>query len=196
MHIKNPAIGMLASVLLVVDACSGQKNVATQAVSAAETALKAIQEDAAKYLPSELESVESALTAQKESLARGDYKVVVANASALNSSIESLTTGVARKIEENTAAAAEWGSYATAVPQMVTVLQSRVDTLVKSRRTPKGLDAKAFGTVQTDLESMKVEWAAASAANDSGNSIEAVARARSARATGEKLLAQLGISTG
>ncbi len=200
MNLKNAAktftLGILATALLAAGGCSHAKNDATQAVSAAEAALASVRDDAAKYMPAELQSVDSSVTALKESLAKGDYKVVVANAPSVNSSIESLKSGVAAKMEENKAAAAEWGSYATAVPQMVTAIQSRVDTLTKSKRMPKGLDGPAFGTVQTDLETMKTDWAAASAANDAGNSIDAVAKAKSAKATGERLLTQLGMSKG
>jgi hypothetical protein len=199
MNLKNAArtlvIGLMASTLLAVGGCSRAKDDATRAVSAAEASLASVREDAAKYMAAELQSVDSSVTALKESMAKGDYKVVVANAPGVNSSIESLKAGVAAKMEENRAAGAEWSTYSTAVPQMVTALQSRVDTLTKSKRMPKNLDATAFGTVQTDLETMKVEWAAASAAHDSGNDIDAVAKAKSAKATGERLLTQLGMNS-
>jgi len=199
MNLKNAArtlvIGLMASTLLAVGGCSRAKDDATRAVSAAEASLASVREDAAKYMAAELQSVDSSVTALKESMAKGDYKVVVANAPGVNSSIESLKAGVAAKMEENRAAGAEWSTYSTAVPQMVTALQSRVDTLSKSKRMPKNLDATAFGTVQTDLETMKVEWAAASAAHDSGNDIDAVAKAKSAKATGERLLTQLGMNS-
>lgn len=196
MKLNKMTVGLVAAALLVLGGCSGQKNAATEAVTATEAALATIQADAAKFLPGELESVESSLTSQKQSLASGDYKTVVANAPALTSSIDSLKAGVAAKVEEAKVAAAEWGTFSTAVPQMVTALQSRVDTLAKSKRMPKGLDASTFATVQTDLESMKADWAAATAANDGGNPIDAVTRAKSAQATGQKLLQQLGMSAG
>ncbi|HXR52696.1 MAG TPA: hypothetical protein VN762_11205 [Steroidobacteraceae bacterium] len=192
---RNLAVGLLASALLAAGGCARGKDDATQAVNSEEASLASVRDDAAKYMPAELQSVESSVTAQKESLAKKDYKVVVANAPAVNSSIDSLKAGVAAKMEENRAAGAEWSTYSTAVPQMVTALQSRIDTLTKSKRMPKNLDATAFGTAKTDLETMKIEWAAASAAHDSGNEIDAVAKAKSAKATGDRLLTQLGMNS-
>lgn len=193
-HARTLAIGMLASMLLVAAGCSRGKDEATRAVSAAESSLAAIREDAAKYMPGELQSVESSLASLKDNLAKGDYKQVVANAPALNSSIDSLKSGVAAKADEAAAAASEWTSYVASVPQMVTALQSRVDILAKSKRYPKGLDAKSFATLQSDFENMKSEWAAAMSSSTGGNPVDAVARAKSAKATGERLLQQLGMS--
>jgi hypothetical protein len=190
---RTLAIALMASTLLAAGGCSRAKDDATRAVSTAEASLAAVRDDAARYMPNELQSVDSSVTALKASMAKGDYKVVKANAPAVNSSIESLKSGVAAKKEENTAAAAEWNTYATDVPQMVTALQSRVDTLSKSKRMPKNMNAAAFGTVKTDLETLKADWAAASSAHDSGNDIEAVNKAKTAKATGERLLTQLGM---
>jgi hypothetical protein len=191
---RTLTIALMASTLLAIGGCSRAKDDATRAVSTAEASLADVRDDAARYMPNELQSVDSSVTALKESMAKGDYKVVVANAPAVNSSIESLKSGVAAKRAENTAAAAEWNTYATDVPQMVTALQSRVDTLSKSKRMPKNLDSTAFGTVKTDLEALKGDWAAASSAHDSGNDIEAVNKAKAAKATGERLLTQLGMN--
>jgi len=191
---RKLTIALVASTLLAAGGCSRAKDDATRAVSTAEASLAAVRDDAARYMPNELQSVDSSVTALKESMAKGDYKVVVANAPSVNSSIESLKSGVAAKKEENTAAGAEWNTYATDVPQMVTALQSRIDTLGKSKHMPKNLDSTAFGTVKTDLETLKVDWAAASAAHDSGNNIEALTKARAAKATGERLLTQLGMN--
>jgi len=192
-HARSLAVGVLASMLLVAGGCSRGKDEATRAVSAASASLSAISEEAAKYMPSELQSVESSLTALRENLAKGEYKQVLANAPALTSSIDSLKSAVTAKAMEAKAAAQEWTGLAASVPQMVTALQSRVDILAKSKRYPKGLDAKSFGTLQSDFENMKSDWAAAMNASTNGNPIDAVAGAKSAKATGERLLQQLGM---
>lgn len=193
-HARSLAIGLLASMLLVAGGCSRGKDEATRAVSAAEASLSGIREDAAKYMPSELQSVESSLTALKDNLAKGEYKQVVANAPGLTSSIDSLKSGVAAKVDEAKAAASEWTTYVAAVPQMVTALQSRIDILAKSKRYPKGLDARSFGTLQSDFANMKSDWDAAMNSSTGGNPVDAVARAKSAKATGDRLLQQLGMS--
>jgi hypothetical protein len=193
-HARHLAIGMLASMLLVAAGCSRGKDEATRAVSAAEASLATIREDAAKYMPGELQSVESSLASAKDNLAKGEYQQVTASLPALSSSIDSLKSGVAAKAEEAKAAAAEWTTYVASVPQMVTALQSRVDILAKSKRYPKGLDAASFTTLQSDFANMKSDWAAAMSASTADNPVEAVAKAKSAQSTGQRLLQQLGMS--
>ena len=166
------ACGM-AVALLAVGACS-QKGPATAAIAAAESALAPIKENAARYLPDELQGVEASLAALKDNAAKGDYKAVVANAPAVTSSIDTLNTHVAGKMVEAKSAAVEWRSYATDLPSMVQALQSRVDTLAAARTLPKGMDKAALAAATGTLDSLKADWTKAVAAFDGGNAIEAV----------------------
>ncbi len=193
MNVKSVMVGVMAVALLAVAGCS-QKGPATAAIAAAESALAPMKDNAAKYLPDELKSVESALAALKDSAAKGDYKTVVANAPAVNTSIDTLNTHVAGKIVEAQNATAQWSRYATDVPNMVQALQSRVDTLSAGKGLPKGMDKAAFAAVKTGLESLKTDWAAAAAAFQGGNAIDAVEQGRAAKAKGEELLKQLGMT--
>lgn len=194
MKIRHLVVSTMAASLLVLSACAGQKGPATQAVAAAESALAALKDDAAKYLPDDFKGAESTLTSLKDNLAKGDYKAVMAGAPQLMSSLDTLKTGVAGKLEEAKAAANEWTSYAADLPKMVEALSSRVTTLSAAKKLPKGLDAAALDTAKSGLASMQSTWTDASAAFTGGNAIDAVAKAKEVKAKGEELLKLLGMS--
>lgn len=196
MNRKTLALGLVASALLALGACSMQKGPATEAISTVEAALAEVKEDAARYLPDELQGVESSLASLKDNFAKGEYKAVLGAVPGITSSIDTLKTNVAAKVQESTAAAAEWGSYAADLPQMVQAIQSRVDTLSASRRLPRGIDAAAFDSAKAGLDWMKSEWSTATSAFEGGNAIDAVARAKAVKAKGEEVLQLLGMQTG
>jgi hypothetical protein len=196
MKFNRFAAGILAASLLVLAACAGMKDPATKAVTAAETALSSIKDDAAKYLPEELKGAEGTLASLKDNLAKGDYKAVMAGAPALMSSLDSLKTNVGAKLEEAKAATTEWTSYAADLPKMVEAIQSRVTTLASSKKLPAGLNAAGLDAAKGGLESMKSMWADATAAFTGGNAIDAVAKAKGVKAKGEEVLKLLGMSAG
>jgi hypothetical protein len=196
MLIKRFTSGAFVATLLVLAACAGQKGPATTAMTAAESALSSIKDDAARYLPEQLKGAEGALASLKGSLEKGDYKAVLAGAPALMSSLDTLKTNVGAKLEEAKAATAEWAGYATDLPKMVEAIQSRVTTLGSVKKLPSGLNAAAVDAAKSGLETMKSTWADATAAFTGGNAIDAVAKAKTVKAKGEEVLKLLGMSAG
>src|SRR3979490_454663 len=101
----------LAAVLVV--GCANQKAPAEQAVAGTETALAAVRDNAQKYVPDQLQAVESQLAALKDSFAKGDYKAVLTGAPTLNSAISAMTDEpTAKKADADSALAKakeDWG---------------------------------------------------------------------------------------
>ena len=93
------------------------------------------------------------------------------------------------------AAQAEWGELSQSVPQLVDALQSRIDTLSKSRKLPKNVDKATFETIKTDFETVKTDWTSASREFMAGAAADAVRKARAARAKAEEIHAKLGMNT-
>ena len=145
----------LAVTTLMLAACTSQKEPAEKAVAQVESSLAEIRADAEKFAAEELKGVEKSVTKLKNHLAGKDYTSVVKSARAVASSVTSLKqTVAARKADEEAtmaAAQAEWTDLSAKVPQMVEAIQTRVDTLSKSRRLPKNLDKAGFEAVKTDL---------------------------------------------
>ena len=92
------------------------------------------------------------------------------------------------------AAQAEWTDLSAKVPQMVEAIQSRVDTLGKSRKLPANVDKATWETVKTDFETMKTEWTDATTQFASGQADEAVRKAREVKAKGDQILSKLGMT--
>ncbi len=198
--LRKSLVAMLAVAGLALAGCAGQKGPATQAVASAEAALSALKGDAAQYLPDQLQGAEATLTGLKDSLAKGDYKAVVAGAPALMTSLASLKDATAAKKTEvmaaMSAATAEWGGLANDLPKMVGAIQSRVDVLSQSKRLPKGLDQTSFDSAKAGLEMMKSSWGEATAAFGSGNAIDAVSKAKMVQEKGAEVLRLLGMNAG
>jgi hypothetical protein len=196
---KNVMISLFAAALLIAG-CAGQKGPATQAVTAAETALAAIKDDAAKYLPSDLQGVEATLTSLKDGLAKGDYKAVLAGAPALMTSLTSLKDAAAAKKTEMVAATAaattEWGALSADLPNMVAAIKSRVDVLSGSKRLPKNITQSSFDSAKAGLDMINNTWTEATAAFGSGNAVDAVAKAKMVKEKGAEVLKLLGMSAG
>ena len=196
MNLKKMTIGMVAASLLMLGACSSQKDPAAAAIASAEASLAEIQADASRFAAEELATVEASVASLKASFASKDYKKVVADSPTVNSNIDMLKSNVSAKVDQNNAAAAEWATLSTDVPALVQALDSRLGTLAAARRLPKGIDKPALTSMQADLASMKTDWTQAESAAGAGNSMEAVTIANAAKAKGEALLERLGMKTG
>jgi DNA repair exonuclease SbcCD ATPase subunit len=189
-------VAAVAAALLAAG-CASQKEPATQAIAAAETALGAIKEEAAKYAPEQLATVEQRLGELKASLQKGDYKSILASAPALTADVASLKSAAEAKKDEVmqalAAAQAEWPALAADLPKMVGAIQSRVDMLSKSRALPKGLDTASVESAKAGLGDMKAQWDEASAAFMAGDATVAVEKAKAIQAKGAEVMAALGM---
>ncbi len=184
----------LAASTLLITACSTQKKPATEALAAVESSLAALQDDAAKYAPDGLEGVESTLGMLKESLAKKDYKSVLAGTPQLAQAVDSLKVAIAAGKERAESLLVEWNSLSAAVPKMVEAIQGRVDILSKSRKLPKNVSSDAFESAKSGLDSMKSMWGEATAAFGSGDTGTAADKAREVKAKGEEVLQKLGMT--
>lgn len=194
MRLQNFVLAIAAATLLVTG-CARTKNEATQAVAGIESSVTALKEDGTKYAPVAYQGVESTLARLKDSLAKEDYKTVLAGTPGLDKAVESLKTAIASGKEQFDFATTEWVALSADVPKMVEAIQSRVDTLSSSKRLPKNVSKETFDGAKSGLESMKSTWAEATAAFSDGKPSEAAEKARAVKAKGAELLAALGMSS-
>jgi hypothetical protein len=178
--------------LLFASACANYKEPAQAAITEAETALQGIAADAQKYAPDQYRTVADQLAAAKATFNKGDHKAALAAARDLPAQVTELSAATtAAKDQAVVAMKDEWNALSADVPQMMEAIQSRVDTLSKSRKLPKNIDQESFDAAKSGLESMKQDWAAASQASAAGNVEEAVARVKSAQQKGNEILGLL-----
>ncbi len=198
---KKQSAWLLASLAaLVLVGCAGQKEPAEKALASAQAALATIHDAAQKYAPDQLQAVEAQLAGAKDSLAKGDYKGVLAAAPALSSAISSLKDTADAKMKDAEAAAAQakdaWGPLSTDVPNMVAAIQSRVDVLSKSHHLPKGVSKDGLASAKSGLDSMKAAWSDASNSAAAGDFVTAVGKAQAMKAQAADIMKSLGMSSG
>jgi hypothetical protein len=197
---KKPSfwvLPILAAVFIV--ACQSQRAPAEQAVTAAESALTSIRDMATRYAPDQLQTVDAQLNGAKDSLAKGDYKGVLAGMPALNKAISDLKDTVTAKQQEADAASAKakdvWGPLSSDVPKMVDAISSRVDILSKSHHLPKGVTKDTLAAAKSGLDSMKSAWSDASNAATSGDYTTAVSKGQAVKDQASQIMQSLGMKS-
>ena len=178
--------------------CTNQKAPAEQAVASAETSLSAIRDEAQKYAPDQLQTVDAQLSAMKDNLNKGNYQAVLAAAPNVNSTISGLKDVADNKKAEADAALGKakdaWGPMSTDVPKMVDAIQTRVDKLSKEHRLPKGVTKDNVASAKSALDSMKSAWSDASNAAASGDYTTAVSKAQTVKDQATDTMKSLGMS--
>jgi len=194
---KKQSVWLLALAAVFVVGCANQKAPAEQAVAGAETALAAVRDDAQKYVPDQLQAVDSQLAALKDSLTKGDYKAVLTGAPTLNSAISSLKDAADAKKADAEAALAKakdaWGPLNAEVPKMVEAIQSRITALSKSHHLPKGVTKDGLAAAKSGVDSLKSMWGEASNASASGDFTTAVSKAQAVKDKAAEIMKSLGL---
>ena len=190
----NFMLAIVAATLLATG-CSQQKQNATKVLESVEMKLAEVKNDAERYAPDGLKSVESQLDRLNKSLEAKDYNDVIAGAPQLSKAVDSLKeaveSGKSHARAALASAKAEWESLSVEVPKMVDDIQARVDELSKQKRLPWGLNKDEFAEAKSDFEAMKAQWTEASNEYKSGKQIDAVEKAKSAKGMNEEIRDQL-----
>jgi hypothetical protein len=197
---KKPSFWVLVVLAAVlVTACQNQRAPAEQAVAAAESALTNIRDMATRYAPDQLQAVDAQLSGVKDSLAKGDYKGVMAAMPALNTAISNLKDTATANQQQAEAASAKakdaWGPLSSDVPKMVDAISSRVDILSKSHHLPKGVTKDTLAAAKSGLDSMKSAWSDASNAATSGDYTTAVSKGQAVKDQASQIMQSLGMKS-
>jgi hypothetical protein len=158
-----------------------------------EVAVSAASADAATYAPAQLNDVQTKLDDLKTAFDAQDYKGVLARGPALLTEAQGLAGAAAAKKAERTKALNDrWTLLAGAVPDQMTVLQSRIDMLGqrKNRKFAKGIDLDA---AKSGLQQAASQWSKAQGAFGNGNLDEAVSAGTDAKSTLESLAGALKV---
>ena len=196
MRIANLMLALAATTMLMTG-CAKQRGPANEALDRIEASLKEVRDDAKKFAPQGLKGVEAQFQNLKQSFESKDYDNVLAGTPQLEKAVGSLKEAVASgKAQARAALAAaktEWEGLSATVSRQVDAIQTRIDELSKARRLPWGINKKEFEGSQSAFESMKAQWAEATAEYKKGDAVEANTKARTAKGMGEELIEQLKI---
>lgn len=187
----------LAAVAMLATGCAQQRGPANKALESVENSLKDIRDDAAKYAPEGLKSVDAQIERLKASYENKEYDNVLAGTPALEKAVDSLaaavTSGKASANKALAAAKTEWEGLNVEVPKLVDTIQARVDELGKKKHLPFGVSKDEFAGAKAGLDSMKTLWADAKAEFNKGDAVEASSKARTVKGMAEEIKDKLKI---
>ncbi len=178
-------IVLLVSTVVMLLACAGDRGPAEVAIKAADEAINATKAEAAKYVPDQLKSLQETLAAVKDKFSKSEYKAAITDATALSAKAKEVAEAAKAKKEELTKS---WTDLSIGVPQMVEAVQSRVDTLSKSKKLPAGLTADKLAEAKSGLAAAKEEWAKADESFKAGNLVDAVSTANAVKEKAAKIM--------
>ena len=139
--------------------------------------------------PRSTRKLRDAISGAKSTLDKGNYKDALAAAKDLPAKVTALGTEVAAAKQKAIAELTDsWNSMSGDLPNMVDAIQSRVDTLSKSKKLPKGLDQASFDAAKSGLDEIKGLWSAATQSFNSGNVEDAVAKAKTVQQKGTEVM--------
>jgi hypothetical protein len=200
MKMKKHYVGLLIALTaaVVLAGCANQKTPAQQGIAAAQASLDAVRDEAQKYVPDQLQSVDAQLAALKDSFAKGDYKSVLTGAPSLSSAISGLKDAAEAKKADAEAALAKakdaWGGLSADVPKMLDAIKSKVDAITKSHRLPKGVSKGAVASAKSGLDGLKLTWGEAASAAAAGDFTSAVSKAQTVKDQAAQVMKSLGMA--
>jgi hypothetical protein len=182
---------MLVSALAGFGCGKADKAPAEVAIKAAEEAVASLKAEAVKYVPEDVKSVESALAAAKDKLAKNDFKAAAVEGQAVVAKAKELLDSLKVKKEE---LARKWDSLSVGLPKMIGAVENRVNILSKSRKLPASITADKFADAKSLLAASRDEWAKALASSKAGNMGEAALIANSVKEKAAKAMEALGMT--
>jgi hypothetical protein len=181
-------LSALVLAVALAAACASQKAPAETALKAAETAWAAVSAEATKYVPDQAKSIDEAIKAVKDLMAKGDYAAVIKDAGVIPGKIADLQKTIQAKKDEWTAA---WRTLDSALGSGLTAVQTKVDELANAKKLPKGVEKAAVEGAKTALAAAQQTFADAKSAFGEGNYEAALAKANQVKTELGKIMTDL-----
>jgi len=173
------AVGV-AGIALLCGGCGNREKDATEAaINAAQSAVNAVQADAEKYVPEELQAARNALQSAREAFAKSDYdKALAAARDAADKARDMVSAAAGKKAEWEKS----WKELNETIPK--TLDQVRYRTALyssKGVRLPEGVDSEIVEQAKSTYEELKQKWAEATSEATRGNLREAIEKGTAVR---------------
>ena len=191
-HVPKFTAALVIGIALA--ACASQLEPAKKMIADIEATIAAAGPDAQQYVPEQVAAVSQKLAELKAAFDKQDYKTVISGAPALATEAKGLADAAAAKKKEVLEALnAQWTGVAASLPQALAAVESKVATMTKTKKLPKGVGKDALKEAGAALTEAKSTWSEATAAFGSGNVQAALDKAKGAKAKIDEISAKLGL---
>lgn len=176
--------------VVVLAACNSAQQPAEEALRVADESLVAVSEQAAMYVPDQLNMVTEAVAAARAQYDAGDYAAALTSAQALPAQIAELGSAVEAKKGELTGS---WGEMSAQLTSTMATIGTEIERLAGLRKLPEGMTAEALTQAQTDFAAATQSMQDATSMFESGDLMGAVSAATSLQSVAAELSSRLGI---
>jgi ATP-dependent Clp protease ATP-binding subunit ClpA len=186
-------LSLLLGTVFMAAACSDSQKEATRAaINAAESAIDAAQQEAAKYAPAQLQAARATLQSAKDALAKSDYPAALAAAQDAANKAKDLAIAATSKKDQWSK---QWAELSASVPKSLDQIKAKLNAYSHGAQLPPGLDQDQIEQAKKDYEQLKKAWADATASATSGNLRDAMDKVPSIQEMIAKLKELLGIKS-
>ncbi len=183
--------------ILLVSACSSQKDPAAKALERIDNTMAMIHDSAQKYSPDALPGVQAQVTAIHQTFAKGDYAGVLAQVPAVNTAVSNLRSDAGTKQAAAEAEQAkvkqQWRTLSAEVPKLVAGLHTQLDSLSNGHALPRGVTKASLATIKDGVASLDTLWADASNTESTGDYAGAVTKGQAVKDKATELMHTLGM---
>jgi len=144
-----------------------------------------------KGLPLEGGRLTAAITAARDTAAKGDYAAALSAVAEIPVQAKDLAAGLPAKAAQLTA---ELDTLGFAMTKNLAAVQAKLDEFTKTRRMPKGLDAAKVTSLKETVASATSEWSAAVADIKNGDLASALGKGTVLRVKVSEAMTAVGLS--
>jgi len=186
------ASGVMGIAMLAAGCGSRERETTEAAINAAQAAVNAVQVDAERYVPEQVQAAQSALQSARTALAKNDYDGALAAArDAANKAKEMAVAAVEKKKEWERS----WAELNESIPKSLEQVKYRLYAFSHGARLPEGMDKDGLEEAEEDYTQLKENWAEATGAATQGNLREAIEKGTEVREALAELRDTLGFKT-
>jgi len=182
-------IMMVLAATLAAGCSSSDKEPAELAVEGLERAASAAKPEIERFAPDRMAGVDTAVAAVKARFDAEDYPGALAGVQSASGEVTSAAeAAAARKAQLST----EWAGFA-GMPATVGQIEGRIADLDAMQRLPRGMTKSTLDGAKSSLDSAKDLWSEAADAQEDGDLVLAVSKAKQASPIVEALVKTLGV---
>jgi hypothetical protein len=182
---------LLGYAALQLAACADKMEGARHALDQVSDAVTTTSTDATKYVPEQMAALQREMANLEASYDEKDYAKVMTGAPAILADAKTVAANAQEKKEDIArAVAAQWSGLSTSLPQWITLVKTRINSLSKIKRVPKDIN---LGVARSAMADADDGWERAQAEKESGEVDEAVATAKDVKAKTESAAAALNL---